>query len=97
MTRQELSAAFERASSEFLQFDQIAHPVHSRRDICAFLMLATLCPGTGDMVDCAEHDKIWLNVDVDALAVIATDDIVRDLQRCGVMYDTDVDRLTMFV
>jgi hypothetical protein len=53
--------------------------------------------GLMDMVAAAEHDEIWLGVDVDALAAAATPEIIRDLKRCGVRYDRETCSLSMFV
>jgi hypothetical protein len=43
-----------------------------------------LCPGTRDMVSAAEHDEIYLDVDVKELLERATDEQLIDLHRCGV-------------
>ena len=43
-------------------------------------------PGT-DMVTAAEHDEIYLGVDCEELAKVATEEDLLDLIRCGVRYD----------
>ena len=107
MTRDELIAAIRRQdddNEEFLRFERIEKPLHRRPDICAFLMLDAALPDAvmangepGDMVCCAEHDEIWLDVDLDELAAVATADMIRDLVRCGVRFDTGAKSLAMFV
>ena len=101
MTLQEM---FEAVDGEFLKFDRIENPRHPAPDLCAFLMLHDLAPalnaGDGkaaDMVCAAEHDEIFLATDCEALAKVATPEIVRDLHRCGVRYDSEYDSLAMFV
>jgi hypothetical protein len=51
----------------------------------------------GDMVECAEHDEIYLNIMPDELAEVATDELVRDLIRCGVRFPDEGTGLAMFV
>ena len=89
---------------EFLKFDRVQNPLNKRPDICAFLLLDSILSPTMDhlggynnMVACAEHDQIWLDVDVEELAKLVTPEQVRDLRRCGVMYNEDTDSLLMFV
>jgi hypothetical protein len=82
---------------DFLKFERITDPPSQRRDLCAFLLLDKLLPGDRDIVACAEHDQIWLNVDIDELAKVASKDDVVYLLRCGVWYDGDVESLSMFV
>lgn len=92
---------------EYLHFERIENPVHPVRDICAFLMLYLLAPeiikygpsaGKPDnIVGCAEHDEIWLNVDLLLLEQVVSNDQIRDLLRCGVLYDSSTESLRMNV
>lgn len=75
---------FAQFADEYLKFDQIENPLHSRKDMCAFLLLAKLCPGTGAMVYAADHDIIFLDAPVDELAAAASDEDIKMLVRCGV-------------
>ena len=68
----------------------------TRWDLRAFLLLDRLVPGTACMIAAAEHDKVWLEVDPDAVNAIATDDELRMLVSCGVLYDDDVESFFMF-
>lgn len=92
-----LEEIFEEYNDECNKFDRIENPAHPRPDICAFLMLHSLVPGTMDMVSYAYDDEIYLDVEPDALASVATKEQVRDLIRCGVRYCSDTDSLCMFV
>lgn len=96
MTRDELIELFDKAG-EFLKFDRIENPLHARPDICAFLRLDQLVPGKRDMVSAAEHDEIFLDVDLEKLAEVATADDVVFLQRCGIRLDDYNGGLAMFV
>lgn len=94
-----LEERFEQFEGDYIKFEDIAKPLHRRADICAFLMLDSLCPPEDkgrDIIGGAEHDAIYLDVDVDTLAESITDEQIRDLVRCGVMYDSENDGLMMF-
>lgn len=82
---------------EYLRFERIKKPLHRRPDLCAFLMLDRLVPGKTDMVSCAEHDEIWLSVEPESLAKVATKEQIIDLVRCGLRYSEDTETLCMFV
>ena len=96
MTTEELTACFEKFEKEFLKFKNIVAPRHPRPDLCAFLMLHDLCPGDRDMVAGAEHDEIFLDVDLEKFAAAVTEPILRDLIRCGVRLG-EYEGLAMFV
>ena len=102
MALEELQAMFEKHKDEFLKFDRVNNPAHRRPDLCAFLMLDAAVDvknargGYSAMVSAAEHDEIYLVIDAEELAKVATDDLVRDLIRCGVLYDSTYDCLAMF-
>ena len=74
---------------DFLKFERIINPPSRRPDLCAFLLLDKLLPGTRDIVSCAEHDQIYLGIDIDELARVASKDDIIYLLRCGVLYDDD--------
>ncbi len=95
----DLRAAFDEADREFLKFEQIKSPRHPCPDVCALLLLTELVPREPgkDIVSSVSHDEIWLNVDCDELAKVATQEHVVELRRCGVMYDMEMDCLSMFV
>lgn len=99
MTTEEVIAVLEDAGSdgrEFAMFHHIEKPLHKRPDLCAFLMLDQVCPGTSGMVTWAGHDEIALEVTPEALSRAGvTKEFVTDLVRCGVHYDED--SLRMFV
>jgi hypothetical protein len=98
MTTEGLIALFRQyAETEFLKFKFIEKPAHPRADVCAFLMLHDALPGTGDMVSGAEHDEIYLDIQPEDLAPVATPEMVRDLVRCGVRYASEYGCFAMFV
>jgi len=88
---------FEKFEDEFVKFENVENKLSNRPDLHAFLLLESLVPGTTDMVSAAEHDQIYLDVDVEELAEKATEDQLRDLSRCGVMHSGEYDCLMMFV
>jgi len=101
MTLDEMKALFEKYSSgesiEYVAFKRVKNPKCKRPDICAFIRLDELVSGKAYMVSAAEHDEIFLDVDVEELAAVVTEEDIVMLLRCGVRYDSSVDSLAMFV
>ena len=87
--------AFKKYDDEYMKFKDCTEKLSSRADICAFLIADRLVPGDSDMISNAEHDQIFLVVDLVRLEEIATDEDVANLVRCGVFIDED--SLSMFV
>lgn len=81
---------------EFLKFERIVNKKSNRPDIHAFILLDELCPGKSDMVSGADHDIIFLDVEIEDLAKVITEEQVVELIRCGVML-SEYDCLSMFV
>jgi hypothetical protein len=95
MSEDEMESLFNDDEGEFLKFDRIEQKLSNRPDIHAFLLLDSLVPRDRDMVSAAEHDEIWLDVEPEELAKVATREQVIDLIRCGVRFDAGY--LCMFV
>lgn len=93
----DLKELFEKHNREFIKFERVENKLNQRADIHAFLLLDQLVPGSKDIVASAEHDKIWLAVEPDEIAEVATEEQIIDLIRCGVMYCRDYDSFCMFV
>jgi hypothetical protein len=70
-----------------------------RRDLQALNLLNLLVPSTdgGSIIAAAEHDEIWLDIDLDKLSNSATEDNIMFLRDAGVGYDSDTESLYMFV
>lgn len=98
MTTEALISLFqsEEFDQEFLKFENVRNKLSSRPDLHAFLMLDALVPGTRNMVSSAEHDEIYLDVEIEDLAAVADPETLLDLHRCGVRYDEETDGLAMF-
>lgn len=94
----DLNATFEKYDDDYLKFGRVENKLSSRPDLCAFMLLDKLLPNAIlDMISAAEHDEIFLEVDCDKLAEVATEEDILTLIRCGVRYDDDLDGLAMFV
>lgn len=90
----DLAAEFEKHDDLFLKDKDIV----GRPDLHAFNLLDRLLPGSkNDIVAVAEHDEIWLDIDCDELAKVATTQDIEALVRCGVRYDSDLESLALFV
>lgn len=88
---------FEKYADDYLKFGRVENKLHERPDICAFLLLDKLLPDPcKDIVSAADHDQIYLGVDIEKLAGVATEDDIITLIRCGVLYESDTDSLYMF-
>lgn len=91
-----LKEMFEATSDDYLDFDKVENPPSKRADLSAFIMLDRLVPDSGDIITSSEHDEFYLSIDCEALAKVVTLEIVRDLSRCGIRYDSSNDCLCMF-
>ena len=93
-----LEELFDKHDDEYLEFERIQNKLSSRPDIHAFILLNSLVQSDSrDMVSAAEHDEIFLDVDPEELAQVATEEQIVDLIRCGVRYSAEHDSLAMFV
>lgn len=95
----DLETEFEKHNDDYNKFDRVVNPLYHRPDVSAFLLLDKLVPARPghDMVVYAGHDEIWLDVDTEELAKVATSEDILTLTRCGVRYDSSNDSLAMFV
>jgi len=92
-----LKKRFDKFDDEYIKFERIQNKFSSRPDIHAFILLNQLFPGDGDMVSAAEHDQIFLDVNVEEFNEKATDEQICDLVRCGLIYMSEYDCLGMWV
>jgi hypothetical protein len=93
-----LNAVFEKFNGEHSKFERVENKLHSRPDLCAFLLLDKLLPNDGkDMVCASAYDEIYLDADCQKLAKVATEDDILTLARCGVWYDIETNGLALFV
>lgn len=85
MTVDELCELFEKHHEEYGKFDCIQKKFTKRPDLHAFLLLETLLPdNVSDIVSAAEHDEIYLGVELSDLAEVVKEENIIDLIRCGV-------------
>lgn len=77
------------------EFSSIENKRSERRDLHAFILLAELFPGDGDIVADAGHEKIYLDFG-GAESERLTDDQIIELSRCGVLFEDEADSLYMF-
>ena len=96
MTSDQLRDLFEKHDELFMAFELYGRTGTCRPDLAAFVLLDNLCPATGDIVSGANHDEIYLGIEVEALAKVITEEQVIELIRCGVRYDDQHDSLCMF-
>lgn len=88
---------FNAVNDEYLVFEKVEHKRSNRPDIHAFILLDELFPKPNtDIVCCATHDEIWLDIGTGQLDILTYEQIM-ELVRCGVRYDSGSDCLAMFV
>jgi len=73
----------EYCDTDFLKFELIENKRTQRPDLHAFLLLDELFPGKRCIIDSAEHDEIYLNIDSDDIEKLSDKQIL-ELVRCGV-------------
>ncbi len=98
MSVEQLSATFDKYEDEYIQFQNVANKRSRRPDMHAFIVLDELLPGDGkgDLISAAEHDQFFLDIEPEALARVATEEIILDLVRCGVSFDEETESLFLF-
>lgn len=95
----DLSAFFEDHDEDSHDFAGVqgAESLSGPADLCALQLVSLLCPTAKSVIGAAERDKVWLNADPDTLNLVATDQQLLTLIRCGVGYDEDEDGFYLFV
>jgi hypothetical protein len=93
----DIEKIFDEFKEEFLLFELVEKKLSNRPDLHAFMLLDSLFPDTRDMIAAANHDEIYLEVSPEALIEKATKEQIRELVRCGVIYSSCDESLTMFV
>lgn len=89
---------FDKFDDDSHKFERVVEKRSKRMDLHAFMLLDEMFPGTQDMVCGAEHDEIFLSVDLEQLHLRATDDQIQELRRCGVFISIEYGEcLSMFV
>lgn len=93
-----LKELFEKHDGEYGHFERVQNKLSDKPDLHAFLLLNKTCQSTkGDLITAAEHDKIWLGTLIASFETNATEEIVVELIRCGVMFDDQFQSFSMFV
>ena len=98
MSVEQLSATFDKYEDEYIQFQNVVNKRSRRPDMHAFIVLDELLPGDGkgDLISAAEHDQFFLDIEPEALARVATEEIILELVRCGVSFDEENESLFLF-
>jgi len=98
MTIEQLVATFNKYDDEYLIFRNVANKLSRRPDMHAFILLDKLIPGDGmsDLIVAAEHDQFFIDIEPEALAMVATEEIILELVRCGIVYDEETESLSFF-
>lgn len=87
---------FKTHNDKFLEKDAINFTITKRPDLHAFLLLDKLVPGKSDLISASAHDIFYLDISLEELAEVITEDQIIELIACGVMLDSEYDCLSMF-
>ena len=93
MTHEKLQRLFYKHADEYLGFDKIVDPPSNRPDLCAFLYIDKLQPGTCNLIEESANSEYYFNLDLRKLKLTENDAIY--LSRCGVRYDWNSGKLIM--
>ena len=96
MTTERLKELFD-DNEDFLKFERVKNKYCQRADLHAFILLNKICPGNKDIIDGADHEIVFLGVDIDKLAENITEERVDELSMCGVFFSNEFNCLAMFV
>lgn len=88
---------FEEHEDDFIRFERVEKKLSNRRDLHAFILLDSILPNSESIISGANHDELWLDIDLEELAKKATKEQIIDLHRCGIRYFSEYDCLGMFV
>ena len=93
----EIIERFDLVHDDYCKFELVENKKSNRKDLHAFILLDSLF-GTNDrdIVAAASHDVIYLETSSEDFEKL-TDGQILELTRCGVMYDSENDCLSMFV
>ena len=88
---------FNSVNDDYCKFEKVEDKKSSRPDIHAFMLLDCIFESSGrDIVAAASHDVIYLEPSGEEISKLSSDQVL-ELTRCGVMYDSENDCLSMFV
>ena len=87
MTVEELIYFFEKHDNCYLKGSVIGPT--DRSDLNALILLNRLVPGKSRIVACAEDDEMYLDVAMEDLAAVASEEDVVTLIRLGVIHDQE--------
>lgn len=80
----------------YLKFEEVKEKFSNRPDLHALILLDKLVPGKTDIIACSEHDEYFLDIAVSDLSGKITEEQVKDLIRCGLLYDESLDSFKFF-
>ncbi len=89
---------FEKYEDEYLHFERVDNPLSTRPDLSAFILIDKLL-GNSDrnILSGAGHDEVFLNVDIEELERVSSEEDILTLIRCGIVYSSEYDCLYKFV
>jgi hypothetical protein len=92
-----LKEIFEKFDDEYGKFDKVENKKNSHPDLHAFILLDKLVPAEkeSDIISASENDEFFIDVDIEKLEQVATEENILELVRCGVIYDKEFDCLLM--
>ena len=89
MTVEGMSELFEKyQDGEYLEFDRVSNKLSKRADLHAFMIFDKLFPDEDSCIlGGASHDEIAFSIKPRDFASVATEELIIDLIRCGVIFE----------
>lgn len=93
MTTSKMRDLFKQLAQDSMDFDSIEYKRCYLPDMHAFLILLDIYPETMSdgygIISAAEHHQIYFTFDLDKLATVITEDIIKELVCCGIFITDD--------
>lgn len=90
---------FEKYNDQFTNFENVLDKFSNCPDVHAFILLDKLVPTEchKTIISASKNGIIYIAIDIQKMQEVISESQVIDLIRCGVMYDSDFDCLSMFI
>ena len=80
-----------------LTFEGIGNKYSQRKDLHAFILLDKIVPDNKYLISAAEHDAIYLDINIEDFISKVSKDQLMELLLFGIMYNSEYNCFIMFV
>ncbi len=94
LTLDEVIELFDKNNDEHGKFELIKNKFSKKHDLHGFILLDKLLPDVNnDIIGDSGHEEFYIGVDMDEFSKVATEEIIIELLRCSINYDSSNDCL----